>query len=251
MKRVLLTKLVLILSFAQICEAKDHKQIKVAVIDTGIDLTMLKSKEYCNTGHKDFTGSGIEDVNGHGTHISGLVDQYAKNLILSEDATPGQVNAKSINYCQIIIKYYSENGENNLTNSLKAFRWAIDQKVDIINYSGGGTTPFPEEKKLILEALDKGIKVVAAAGNEHSNLSIHRFYPAMYDKRIYIVGNLVDTKSRNIATTSNFGDPVNTWERGTSLMSTLPLGKYGYMSGTSQATAVKSGKLVREMLAAE
>lgn len=256
MRRVLLTSLL----FAQICEAKLVKHddgarrfVKVAIIDTGIDPVMLNSKEYCKTGHKDFTGAGIKDDHGHGTHISGIVDQYAKGFALVKDGTPKQLKDKSANYCQIIIKYYDSKGSdvNNLFNTIKALRWAIDQKVDIINYSGGGVAPYEEEKKLIIEALDKGIKVVAAAGNERSDLEIRPYYPAMYDKRIYIVGNLVSDKSREIASSSNFGKPVNTWEVGTNVLSTLPNGLFGRMSGSSQATAVKSGKLVKEMLQAE
>ena len=70
----------------------------------------------------------------------------------------------------------------------------------------------------------------------------------MYDKRIYIVGNLVKKDSRSIANTSNYGEPVNTWEVGTNVLSRLPGKSFGFMTGTSQATAVKTGKIVREML---
>lgn len=250
------------------------KLIRIAVIDTGIDLDLLKnSRSYCKDGHKDFTGFGLNDNHGHGTHISGIIDQYAKNFIFTPNVVESDINKVVVDYCQIIIKYFDPSlvGSNNLENTIKSFRWAIDQNVDIINYSGGGVDPSEEEKKLVIEALNKGIKVVVAAGNEASNLSadpcLHieadkdkklcrkehpakygEYYPAMYDSRIYVVGNLVTSYSNEVSEKSNYGDPVTYWEVGAKVLSRLPGNKYGTMSGTSQATAIKSGKLIREML---
>lgn len=289
MKRLLLTSLVTI-GFTHVAEArlvegdKENRQIKVAVIDTGLSPELYANKEYCKTGHRDFTIKMGEiplkptieqlnkivekfeydqnhpvDTHGHGTHISGLIDQYAKDypliLNLSDskfdgDRNPLYLKDQKANYCQIILKYYTEDstGMENLTNTLKALRWAIDQKVDIINYSGGGVMRNEEERKLVLEALDKGIKFVAAAGNEGMNIDFFNFYPASYDKRIYVVGALVKAHSQDRFPTSNHGKSVNGWELGKNMFSRLPNGQWGYMSGTSQATAVKSGKLVRQML---
>lgn len=285
MKRLLLTSL-LILGFTYIAEArlventkKDTRQIKVAVIDTGLSAELYDRNEYCKTGHRDFTAKMQDipnkptlaqlneiikkfewnqnhpvDTNGHGTHISGLIDQYAKNFIFFKDGNlPKDIDSKTANYCQIIIKYYEDDasGEENLANTIKSLRWAIDQKVDIINYSGGGILRSTEEEKLVKEALDKGIKFVAAAGNEGVNIDFFHFYPAMYDKRIIVVGALVKTQSQDRLPASNFGKSVNDWELGSNIISRMINGQYGHMSGTSQATAIKSGKLVREMLSAK
>jgi len=111
--------------------------------------------------------------------------------------------------------------------------------------SGGGTEPSTEEKALVTEALNKGITLVLAAGNERSDLLSHPYYPAMYDKRAIIVGNESRTHSR--VPSSNWGPTVE-WEIGENVMSYLPRGQ-GTMNGTSQATAVRTGKLVRQKLA--
>lgn len=230
---------------------KKKKKVMIAVIDTGLASELMNKSWVCPEGHKDFTGKGLVDNHGHGTHISGIVDQYAKDFIFMKNKkTPSDIDKIEIDYCQIIIKYSDPTayGGDSLYNTIKSFRWAIDQHVDIINYSGGGTEPNSKEKALIKEALDKGIKVVAAAGNERSDIDLSKYYPAMYDKRIIIVGNLVSLNSRTIASSSNFGKSVNTWEIGTDIFSRLPRGTFGYMTGTSQATAIKSGKLVREIL---
>lgn len=231
----------------------DERRVKVAVIDTGLDKDLMLKSWVCPYGHKDFTDTGLNDNHGHGTHISGIIDQYAKNFIFGFKRPPIEIDNIKADYCQIIIKYYDPKatGVDNLQNTIKAFEWAIAQRVDIINYSGGGTEPSKAEKAVVLKALNKGIKVVAAAGNERSDIDKHKYYPAMYDKRIFIVGNLVDSKTREVAASSNRGRSVNTWELGTNILSRLPGSHFGYMTGTSQATAIKSGKLVNEMLHAK
>jgi subtilisin family serine protease len=259
MKRLILTKFLVILSVSSLCSAdvgwarlpRKKKPIVVAVIDTGIDQAMMSNNSLCDSGHKDFTSTGLNDRHGHGTHISGLIDQYAKGYIFSWGKDNWHIDKINVDYCQIIIKYYDPKAQNsdNMRNTIEAFRWAIAQHVDIINYSGGGEVPSTTEKAVILEALNKGIKIVAAAGNEKSDIdkkSSH-YYPAYYDKRIYIVGNLVED-GKHIAKSSNYGKSVNSWEIGTNVISKIPGHAVGTMTGTSQATAIKTGKLVHEML---
>lgn len=261
MYRVLAINTFVVLSLASYCVADvgpkiETKQAKVvvAVIDTGIDESLMSKPWLCKSGHKDFTGAGLKDNHGHGTHIAGIVEQYAKDfpLELGSKRVPQDLDKKSADFCIIVIKYYDPKvSTDNLKNTINSFKWAIEQKVDIINYSGGGTEFSSEEFKQVKIALDKGIKFVAAAGNERSDIDKSKYYPAMYDKRIFIVGNLVTKHSQDRAPSSNYGKSVNTWEVGTNVMSRLPGATFGYMTGTSQATAVKSGKIVREMLTAK
>ena len=255
MGKTLLNSFILLLVGIQ-CMAKEDtpvaKQAKVvvAVLDTGIDPALMDSPFICKTGHKDFTGSGLVDNHGHGTHIAGLVEQYAKGVVLTK-RTPAELDKAKADFCIIVIKYYDPKVTHNnfLMNTIKAIDWAINQNVDIINYSGGGAEPDAAERAVVLKALNKGIKFVAAAGNERNDIDKVKYYPAMYDSRIFIVGNLVDSKVATlVASSSNFGKSVNTWEIGSNVLSRMPGKSFGTMTGTSQACAVKSGKLVREML---
>lgn len=223
------------------------KQIKVAVIDTGISKTMLNSSTLCKTGHKTFIGDSILDNHNHGTHISSTIDQNTKNFFVGKDGGDDKLKSITLDYCQIIIKFYDPGSNTDfLQNTIKAFEYAIEQKVDIINYSAGGVEPSQEEKKAVIKALDSGIIVVAAAGNEKSDLSKQGYYPALYDSRIIVVGNLDSTKQ--VAKSSNFGTRVNDWEIGTNVLGKLRDGTYGYMTGTSQAAAIKTGNLIRQMV---
>ena len=57
-------------------------------------------------------------------------------------------------------------------NLIDALRFAVEKNVDIINYSGGGPEPSMEELQILKQAEKKGILVVAAAGNEESDIDV-------------------------------------------------------------------------------
>lgn len=228
------------------------KDIVVAVIDTGIDNALLTSGAMCPRGHKDFTGYGLQDIVGHGTHISGLIHQYATSMIIEKNLQYQKIpvlRSKRIGYCQVILKFYHNNDDlfnDNSLNAVKAIRYAIKLKVDVINLSLGGTTFSKEEKDAIEDALKAGIKIVAAAGNENSNIDKKPYFPAVLDTRIIVVGNLLRKGIRN--SSSNYGKSVKYWEYGSDRISWGMNYSLAKMSGTSQATAVKTGKIIHEML---
>lgn len=193
--------------------------IKIAVVDTGLDFHNTNIK-ICDNGHADFTGNGMNDVNGHGSNVSAIIDEYAGDT----------------KHCQIIIKYYNKDKSYDFVAALK---YAIKLKPDIINVSSTGTDPSPEERAIINKALSKHIIIIAAAGNEGKNLDINcNFYPVCY-KGVIGVGNLINPFRRNPS--SNYGKFL-VWEIGTNITAG---GKT--LSGTSQSTAVLTGKLVKEI----
>lgn len=222
------------------------KTIKVAVIDTGYDFKStwkdidrypgLKKPKICtDSRHADFTKvetdkTYLEDTHGHGTHIAGLIASAAGDS----------------DYCLVIIKYYNPY-HNNLKATIKSFEHAIEENVDIINYSGGGTDYSAEEYEVLMRAIKLGIKVVVAAGNEKSNIDEKgkHYYPASYSPLITSVGN-VDEKGKRVPS-SNYGDSVTAFRMGLDVYSLLPGNRYGTMTGTSQATAIRSGEIVKEL----
>lgn len=167
------------------------------------------------------------DTHGHGTNIVGIIDGY--------------VSKSKVDYCIVVVKYYSskQSGNENLEASVKALNYAANLKVDYINYSGGGVEFSGEEYKSVKRFLDQGGRFIAAAGNENSNLDLSSYYPAMYDSRIIIVGNLTAHGVRSVL--SNYGSVVKRWEVGEDIEAYRIV-----LSGTSQATAVATGKIVSE-----
>ena len=212
--------------------------IKVAVIDTGSN--SLHKLKLCKTGHVDFTKNPIKyytnddllneeqynfkDHDSHGTNISHLIEAHAKNS----------------NYCQIIIKYYNVDGETgSVINTLKAFRHAIKEKVNIINYSSVGYTSINSEKIIIKDILKNNIILVTSAGNDTKNLDLNcNAFPACYYKDTIVVGSGFNSKQK--AKYSNYGKVVDVWINGDHQKANGT-----EMSGTSQSTAITTGKLVR------
>jgi len=215
------------------------RKIKIAVIDTGFDFIRFESKvPICLEQSKNIiTNKGLkedlQDNMGHGTHVAGLIDKYARY----ED------------YCQVIVKNWEKKdptmppptaGEQ-LNILTKSFKYAVEQGVDVINISGGGTIPFEDEREAVKKALDSGIIIVAASGNEKSDLSDNcNFFPACYDPRIVVAGS-VDASGK-IAELANYGSPIDTYAVGKDVVSLN-----GIMSGTSMAAAITSGIIIAEL----
>jgi thermitase len=202
---------------------------RVVVIDTGVDSTHPHLKENIKYSY-DVSASqaGVTDLNGHGTHIAGIIKTIDPKVEL------------------YIIKYLDEaNPTQALDNTIKAFEKALELKPDIINYSAGGKEPSLKELKILKLIEEKGIIVVCAAGNERKNLdeSGHTFYPASYNLKNIISVASID-KNMSLSSFTNYGDGIIDLKTyGERIRSSLPKGRYGCLSGSSQATAVATGLL--------
>jgi subtilisin family serine protease len=219
---------------------KKNKEIIVAVVDTGIqgDHAFLQKNIYV-PGKKasstqfgvDFSGEKVTfaptDAHGHGTHVAGIVKSIFPDVKI------------------LALKYYNPkaSGQANLDATIKALQYAVDHNVDVINYSGGGPEASVEELRVLKQAEKKGILVIAAAGNERSNIDEKRnaYYPASYGlSNIITVGAHDD--ELNIISSSNYGkNTVDIAAPGHRIRSAIPGNGAGYMTGTSQATAFVTG----------
>ena len=222
---------------AHCSNAESCEPVKIAVIDTGLDMSDSRFNHLCKAGSRNFAQdkngiihpTDLFDNHGHGTHVAGLIEKYAG----------------STNYCMMIYKYYSETatGAQNQKAMIKSIYEAIKNGAKIINISGGG--PSFDTLEYFLIKLNPSVLFVVAAGNEGKNIdnSWSRYFPASYQLPNEIVVGAIDKNNRRAAF-SNFGRNVSKWEVGTDVISTLPGHKTGSMQGTSQATAIYSGKLV-------
>lgn len=180
----------------------------------------------------------LTDNHGHGTHIAGIIGAKAGNGKGIAGISP--------NVKLMILKYFDPKVPvtDNLKNTINAIHYAIDNGAKIINYSGGGTEFSQDEKDAIEAARKKGIIFVAAAGNERSNSDHHKYYPADYGLENIISVTAIDPKTEVLAS-SNYGtETVDLAAPGQNILSTLPGDSYGYMTGTSQATAFVTGAAV-------
>lgn len=223
---------------------KKSKDVLVAVVDTGVDIThtYLRENIYTLNGRATASNFGLDfsrndlfkkskyqptDYHGHGTHVSGIV----KSIYPSVKLLP--------------IKYYKveASGQENLEATIKALEFAVNNNVPIINYSGGGPQASTEELRILKLAQQKGILVVAAAGNNEQNLDLkeNAYYPASYG-----LDNVISVgaygKNLGLLESSNYGrSTVDIMAPGDQIKSSIPQNRAGYLSGTSQATAFVTG----------
>ena len=228
----------LLLSISAGASPHHCKPTKIAVVDTGLDLSDPRFKSHlCKTGHRNFVPKEtMNDTVGHGTHVAGLVQEFATD----------------VNYCILIYKYYqnASSSAQNVRREILALQAAIDNGATVINFSGGGPGFNDDESKVIKN--NPQVTFVVAAGNEGQNLDTpgNEYYPASYFYPNLVVVGAVGVNGIRTRY-SNYGKHVENWELGEEVISTLPcdvneVGSRctGRMSGTSQATAIFSGKLV-------
>jgi len=225
-----------------------NHEIIVAVIDTGIDPShkALSANIWHDTHEKNPNIFGWNfvadkpnptDEHGHGTHVAGIIGAIAD----PNSGVSGVAHRVSI----MPVKYYSEAnpGSVNLKNTVRAINYAVNHGARIINYSGGGPEFSEEEYIAIKKAEAKGVLFVSAAGNEHQDTdrSENYYYPSAY-RLSNIISVAATDIHNNLLASSNWGKrSVDVAAPGENIYSTLPQGRFGYMSGTSQATAFVTG----------
>jgi len=109
------------------------KNVKVAILDTGVDGTHPDLKDQV-IAQKDFTGSpnGTKDIQGHGTHCAGIVAMKAD----------GQGFVGVAPECQIIsAKVLGDDGSGLFSWAASGIDWAIEQKADVISMSFSAYVP--------------------------------------------------------------------------------------------------------------
>lgn len=255
------------------------KNVVVAIIDSGvyIDHPDLKDNIWRNKleifgNSKDDDNNGfIDDVNGwdfvnnipdprpkinsngnddglnHGTMIAGIIGAKSNNSL--------GISGISSNVKIMPLKALNESGEGKINDVVRAIDYAINNGADIINLSFSGLNYNQGFKEAIERAYRAGIIVVAAAGNNDSDLDKNPLYPACFQdstgKNIIISVGATDTLDQKAFFSSYGKNCVDISAPGISFFSTYfydsQEGEYknynGYWSGSSMSAAVISGSL--------
>lgn len=199
--------------------------IKVAIFDTGID---LGNPDLQVTGGASFVEgiTSYDDDNGHGTAMAGILAalQNEQGLL---GVTP-EVSLYSV-------KVLDQNGVGYYSNIINGIQWAIDNDIDIITMSFGGTQYSNILRDAIQEGVNNDILIIAASGNEGSS-AIN--YPANYNEVVCV--GAVDSQN-NMAPFSNRGEEMDIVAPGVNVQTIGLNNSLITVSGTSAAVPHVAG----------
>jgi len=245
-------------------EASTGAGVVIAVIDTGIDANHLDLKNNIGIDGYDFIsdpsaagdGDGLDsDPNDtgvffHGSHVAGILAAEGDNNL--------GVAGVAYNATLMPLRVLGTNNEGANSDIANAILYAAglenasgtipSKKADIINLSLGGPDRSFVLEQAINAALEEGLIIIAAAGNDGSSAS---FYPAAFDG---VVGVSSVTDNKTLSTFSNHGTYIDvTAPGGTGLgdslldgfqdgiLSTFMASEYVEYVGTSMATPHVAG----------
>ena len=219
-------------------------EVLIAIIDTGID-----------TDHQEFIGrisplsynsrtkmtvesslSHIEDDNGHGTHVAGVIGANKNNNV----GISGIVQQSML----LIIK--ANNADDPLTlddesdnfmdaSIAEGIHYARIHGADIINLSLGTSSINALTRDAVEAAISAGIIVVGASGNDGDST---RYYPASYPG-VISVGSVDSNRIRS--SFSNFNEALDIVAPGEGIVTTGLNNSYFSVSGTSLAAPQIAG----------
>lgn len=239
--------------------------VVIALLDSGIDYTHpeLMNSIWVNPGESlngsdddgngfvddvrgwDFVGNDNDplDENGHGTHLAGLITANLDGLGITGVAPEATI---------MPLRILDSRGNGSVTNAVAAIYYAVNNGADIINLSFGGRSFDPREQEAIRFAESQGVIVVSSSGNRGA---ITPDYPSRLSNEVGIAVGAVQRNQQISSFSNSAGPDVISYVVGpggdggiqdeNDIYSTVPQSLkgslYGYLAGTSMATAHVSG----------
>jgi serine protease len=204
--------------------------VNVAVLDTGIDFRHDELSAIYKGGYNVWSRDTTPpmDDGGHGTHVAGTV--------AAADNTSGVVGiAPHVRLWGVKVLNSAGSGSNETI--IEGIDWVVAKKKElggnwIINLSLGSPKPSIAESESVAKAVDAGVLIVAAAGNESTPTAKGAvIYPAAYPG-VVAVGAVDDTET--VASFSNQGPQLDFVAPGVAILSTVPLGS-NFVSSVASA----------------
>jgi len=258
--------------------ATGSPQVVVAVIDTGADIwhkdlennIWINPYEIADNGIDDDNNGYVDDINGwnfiennnnvrpsvfentddpeavrHGTVIAGLIGEQGNN---NKDGTGVNWQVKVMP-----LRAIDSNGSGLWEDVAKAIDYAVKNGAMVISLSMVSTDGGDLLRASLRAAFERGVVIVAAAGNEGSNINQNDpVYPICIDqgdKENWIVGVGSVHPSGKLSWFSNYGDCVDLYAPGDEIYSIERYApQFGYgeefggpWKGTSFAAPIVAG----------
>ena len=230
-------------------------EIKVAVVDTGVDYNHQDLVGRIDINTADNPGDNIDndhngyyddtygynfygyvaglrnsdpmDGHGHGTHIAGIIAANKNNNL----GIAGLYDRTKI----IPIRFLDPSGYGFQVDAAQAIYYAVSRGAKIINCSWGYYDYNTDLSDAIRYAIAHNVIIIAAVGNDANTTAE---YPASFDN-VLTIGSVMTNGQRS--SFSSYTPQLELMMYGNSIYSLLPGNGYGYKSGTSQSAAMMSG----------
>ncbi len=139
----------------------DGRGVRIAIVDTGID---PDHPDFAGriADMVDWVGEGLLDENGHGTHCASIAAG-------SGAASGGRYQGVAPAATLYVAKVLHRNGQGMMSDVMAGIDWAVDQGVQVISLSLGGTGPSDGTdalSEMCDAAMASGVVVCVAAGND-------------------------------------------------------------------------------------
>ena len=141
--------------------------VRVALIDTGISTEAIPQKNIGEGKNYLDPEAGTEDTFGHGTKVASVILNTAPDALL----------------IPLVCTVYNRGSLNQVDNLVFAgmIRDAVDlYHCQIINISAGIGVDVEQVRQAVAYAEEKGVLVIASAGNDYRENPDRKYYPAAY-----------------------------------------------------------------------
>jgi thermitase len=209
--------------------------VVIAILDTGIATAHPKFSGKIVAGGTNCTQDlgGVEDTNGHGTHVAGIAAATGNTGIgIAGIAWGAQI---------LPIKVLDSAGRgSSITvacgiDAVRLYAVANPTTRVVVNTSLGGEGYSWAMKDSIDAAIQNNVLIISAAGNSGKAAVL---FPAAYPG-VMAVGATIPTNDR--ATFSSYGAELSVAAPGADIYSTWLGGGYAFLSGTSMAAPHVTG----------
>jgi len=196
------------------------KKVKVAVIDTGIDVDHPDLEENIHGGintiapNQGYEPDDIDDDHGHGTFCAGIIAAVDNDIGVIGVAPDAWLYS---------VKVLNLSGSGYISDIIEGIEWCIDKEMQVINMSFGGYEDYPALHDACDAAWDHGCILVASEGP-----CGYTAYPAAYSSVIAVAAT-----DRDDYQGCEYGAELELVAPGEDILSTVPGGGYAVMSGTS------------------
>ncbi|MDE2142555.1 MAG: S8 family peptidase [Elusimicrobia bacterium] len=203
--------------------------VKVAVIDTGLDMTHPDLAGNIKGGWNAITKTNdFNDDHGHGTHCGGNIAALDNNIGIVGVAPKADLYG---------VKVLDANGSGTFDDVIAGMQWAVDNHMEVASMSLGADQGNQALADMVKAMKKGGVTLVAAAGNSGGAVG----FPGGYPEAIAVAAS---DNNDQLADFSSRGPEVAVIAPGVDIYSLSKNGGYETMSGTSMATPHVAGLAV-------